>query len=270
MREDVKKLAVRRVKPLVSDAVWQRLRGLGGATDAAHASPAGQRPLPTLTELGRSFGTDKAKGHHYTEHYERHLGHLRDTRFTLLEIGIGGYANANRGGASLQMWRAFFPRAQIVGLDVQDKSHAVAPRIAVYRGSQTDGEVLRRIVAEHGRPQVVIDDGSHRCEHIRATFDILFPLLADDGIYAVEDTQTSYWPRFGGSPDRQARDTTMAMVKDLLDGLNHAEFPDPDYTPSYSDLHVRSVTGYHNLVFIQKGENSEASNIGKDSPLRQP
>ena len=41
---------------------------------------------------------------------------------------------------------------------------------------------------------MVVDDGSHRpADIIRATFRLLFPLLPDgDGIYAIEDTQTSY------------------------------------------------------------------------------
>jgi demethylmacrocin O-methyltransferase len=119
--------------------------------------------------------------------------------------------------------------------------------------------VLERIVADHGRPQVVIDDGSHRPEHIRETFRLLFPLLDDDGVYAIEDTQTSYWPFWGGSMDRQDPTSTMALVKDLIDGLNYEEFLDRGYQPSYSDTHVTGVSAYHNLVFVQKGRNREGS-----------
>ena len=85
----------------------------------------------------------------------------------------------------------------------------------------------------------------------------MFPLLAKGGMYAIEDTQTSYWPRFGGSIDLDDKTTTMALVKDLLDGLNHKEFG--KLKPrSYSDEHVVAVHCYHNLVIIEKGENDEA------------
>ncbi len=52
----------------------------------------------------------------------------------------------------------------------------------------------------------------------------------------------------------------MAMVRRLLDGLNHEEFLDPAYEPSYTDQHVVAVHCYHNLVLIQKGENLEGTN----------
>jgi hypothetical protein len=271
MPQALRTLAVRVVKPLVPEALWRRLRGVAGRTGAATPppqplSPAEQRrrrlQAMDLTELAQEFRTDKWGRHFYTPHYQRHLEHLRGERFTLLEIGIGGYAREKQGGRSLRMWKHFFPRAQVVGLDIEDKSFVEAPRIKAYQGSQVDPEVLERIVAENGRPQVVIDDGSHRPEHIRETFRLLFPLLADDGIYAIEDTQTSYWPKWGGSEDRQDPTTTMAMVKDLLDGLNYEEFLDADYEPSYSDRHVVAVHAYHNLIFIEKGLNNEGGGPG--------
>jgi cephalosporin hydroxylase len=51
---------------------------------------------------------------------------------------------------------------------------------------------------------VVIDDGSHRSEHILATVAHLFPLLPRGSLYAIEDTQTSYWAGYGGSTDPAA------------------------------------------------------------------
>ncbi|MDP2773673.1 MAG: hypothetical protein Q8O61_08955 [Nocardioides sp.] len=265
----------------MSPKVWDRLKAIGSAP--APASPARRtapkrkpaRPAPqlteaqlrrralramSLTELADHFGTDKTGMHFYTPHYERHFGHLRKERFTLLEIGIGGYARSRKGGASLRMWKHFFPNAQIVGLDIQDKSFVRAPRIDSYQGSQDDEALLRRIVAEKAPVKLVVDDGSHRPEHIRKTFQVLFPLLEDGGVYAIEDTQTSYWPEWGGSEDRHDPTTTMALVKDLIDGLNYEEYVDESYEPTYTDLNVVAVHCYHNLVFIEKGRNAEGTN----------
>ena len=213
-----------------------------------------------LTGLAKEFGTDKWGNHRYTPHYQRHLEHLRDREFTLLEIGIGGYDRDREGGASLKMWSWFFPRARIIGLDIEDKSFVDDDRIRSVVGSQADPDVLARIVAEEGAPLVVVDDGSHRPEHVRATFRTLFPLLSAGGFYAIEDTQTSYWPRWGGSTDRQDPLTTMALVKDLVDGLNWVEFLDDDYQPTYTDRWVAAVHCYHNLVIIEKGLNEEWTN----------
>ena len=158
------------------------------------------------------------------------------------------------------MWKWFFTRAQIVGVDIEDKSFIDQSRITSYLGSQTDRALMERIVREHGAPTIVIDDGSHRSQDVVDSFAILFPMLADDGLYVIEDIQTSYWPRWGGSLDPDDPNTSMAMVRRLLDGLNHEEFLDPAYEPSYTDQHVVAVHCYHNLVLIQKGENAEGTN----------
>lgn len=273
MNKMLKTVAVKTVKPVVGDAAWQRLRAVARAATAPppvravvpaktkpNVTATKPPPLTSLTELGKEFKTDKVSNHRYTEHYERHLKHLRSKEFTLLEIGIGGYRRDLAGGASLRMWKAFFPKAQIIGLDIEDKSFVDEERIRTYQGSQTDEDMLHRIVADAGGDvQVIIDDGSHRSQHIRATFRVLFPLLADGGIYAIEDTQTSYWPEMGGSENRHDPQTTMAFVKDLVDGLNYEEYVDDEYDPSYSDLNVTAVHAYHNLVVIEKGRNAEGT-----------
>ncbi len=256
------------VRPVIGDKAWRSLRAAQGKrrrggpeAELERRSRAGD-----LTWLGRHFKTDKAGFHRYTQHYQTHFAPLRDKQVVLLEIGIGGYSRAGAGGASLRMWKHYFRRGRIYGLDIEDKSFVDEERIRSFQGSQADAELLQRIVAEVGRPDIVIDDGSHRPEHILTTFEVLFPLLADDGIYVVEDTQTSYWPEWGGAEDPEDRETSMAMLKRLCDGLNHVEFVTEGYEPTYTDLHVVAAHFYHNLVFIQKGLNTEKTH--KEGILR--
>jgi len=214
----------------------------------------------TLTDLAVKYGTDKWGSHFYTRHYEAHLARFRDQKFQLIEIGVGGYNNEGIGGASLQMWRSFFPKARIIGVDIEDKSFVDTHRVRTVIGDQTDADLLRRLVL-HGLPTMVfIDDGSHRPADVIKTFSVAFPLLPDGAVYAIEDIQTSYWPEFGGSEDLNDQTTSIALVKRLIDGLNHEEFLDPGYKPSYFDEHVRAVHCYHNLVVIEKGNNQEGTN----------
>ncbi len=207
------------------------------------------------------MGTDKEGAHSYADAYEHHLGHLRGEPITLLEIGIGGYADPGLGGASLRMWKEYFPFARIVGLDIEDKSSLAEDRITILRGDQADRAFLGRIALEHGPFDVVIDDGSHRCKHVIASFGALFPHLTENGIYAIEDLQTSYWETYGGSSGPDRTGTSMTMLQSLVDGLNYAEFDIPSYEPTYTDRWVRSATFYHNLAFIQKGPNLEPSHL---------
>jgi hypothetical protein len=256
-----KRALVRIVKPRVSPASWQRMRSLAASLSHAAASRRVESQLRNmnLSELAVHFKTDKCGIHKYTQHYQRHLQQWRHERFVLLEIGIGGYSRAGRGGASLRMWKHYFPKAQIVGLDIEDKSFVIEDRIQAYRGSQVDEAILHRIVDEAGPIRVIVDDGSHRPEHIRRTFALLFPLLEQGGTYIIEDTQTSYWPDWGGSDDRHDPNTTMGLIKDLVDGLNYEEFDDETYVPTYTDRNIVAIHAYHNLAIIEKGANAEGT-----------
>jgi hypothetical protein len=217
-----------------------------------------------LADIARRHGTDKVDTHAYTRHYARHLGHLRDRPIRLLEIGIGGYADPRAGGGSLRMWRDYFRQGMIVGLDLWDKRSHAEERIRIYQGSQADPAVLQRVIEECGPFDVVVDDGSHVCAHILASFAYLFARgLADEGIYAIEDLQTSYWPSFGGHDPPTAK-TSMGLIRDLCDGLNYNERHRPNRQPTYTEQHVVGVHCYHNLAFIEKGRNDLPSNMIRD------
>lgn len=226
-----------------------------------------------LVELAQLHGTDKWGSHYYAKNYEQHFGPFREKKINLLEIGIGGEGNIAAGGQSLRMWRDFFPNATIYGLDIYDKKAHEEDRIKIIQGSQNDVLVLETIVRESGGLDLVVDDGSHVNSHVIKSFQTLFPLLNDNGIYVVEDLQTSYWSGYGGatvfaySGMPSMEKTSMGFFKSLVDGLNYEEFNKPGYQPSYFDAHITSITFYHNMVFIQKGDNNEGSNFVRNNVL---
>jgi len=215
-----------------------------------------------LDKLGDIHGTDKIIGHFYTKHYEYHFRPYRSKKINLLEIGVGGYDDPKLGGNSLRMWKNYFPSGNIFSLDIHDKSQLQEKRVKIFKGSQVDLEFLDTVAKEAGSFDIIIDDGSHLNEHVIETFKFMFPKLKDGGIYVVEDTQTSYWPDFGGdSHDLKKPQTMMNFFKDLVDSLNHKEFVIEGYSPSYYDQKIISMHFYHNMIFIYKGNNDEESNI---------
>jgi hypothetical protein len=225
-----------------------------------------------LIRLGELFGSDKWGNHWYLQHYRTHFESLRKKRINLLEIGVGGYADPSQGGNSLRTWKAYFPHANIFGIDIYDKRKLEEKRIKIFQGSQIDEVFLRDVVDRIGGVDIVIDDGSHLNTHVVQTFGILFPLLRNPGIYVVEDTQTSYWPGFGGSSrDLNAPSTIMGHFTSLAHCLNHEEILRDERSPSEFDRHIVAMHFYHNLIFIFKGDNSEGSNVlrhdGSDSQI---
>ena len=157
------------------------------------------------------------------------------------------------------MWKSFFPKANIFAVDIFDKKPQEEDRIKIFKGSQADGDFLRWIVAKIGGVDIVIDDGSHLNEHVALSFDALFPILSVDGIYAIEDLQTSYWSEFGGSEDPLAPGTSIARLKAMIDGLNWEEFRSLRASGLFDQI-ISGMHFYHNLCFINKGPNTEGSN----------
>jgi hypothetical protein len=174
-----------------------------------------------LDSIAMLEGTDKSsRGHGYTKHYESHLrGHRRQYR-TVLEIGVGGVTSESGyemtvGGQSLRMWRAYFPRAEIIGVDVNHKK-VESSRITFRCGDQSDEQFLERLAHEFAPFDIIIDDGSHIGRHVRTTFSHLFSHLKPGGYYVIEDLEGAYreWGE-GGPPNTPG--TQAALLKDLVD-----------------------------------------------------
>jgi hypothetical protein len=186
------------------------------------------------------------KWDHYLRMYDRHFSRFRGTAFKLLEIGISH-------GGSLEIWRKYFgPDATIFGIDVNEACRKIddPPSINVRIGSQADPDFLKSIVAEMGGVDVVIDDGSHRVTHQRASFKFLFPRISPNGIYLIEDLHSNYWRgEFEGGWKR--RSTFIEQMKDLIDDLHGFWHKRPQ---RHKDAHriIESLSFYDSAIVIEK------------------
>ena len=221
-------------------------------------------PMRVLASLS---GSDKIGGHDYIGTYARFFSKYRNRRISLLEIGVGGY-DQSTGGKSLLLWEAYFPRARVVAIDVFDKTKLSRGRIRVYQCSQIDEKGLHEIASRHGPFDIVIDDGSHLNEHQIRSFEILFLLMKEEGLYVVEDTQTSYWPAYGGgsigSPGYSSSATN--YFKGLVDGLNHVEYlPSARAAAGPFREQISGIYFQHNLVVLVKGKNTGVSSFGVEA-----
>jgi hypothetical protein len=55
-------------------------------------------------------------------------------------------------------------------------------------GKQNNELFLKKVNDKYGNFDVIIDDGSHELDDILASFNTLFPLLNDKGVYIIENT----------------------------------------------------------------------------------
>jgi len=135
------------------------------------------------------YNTDKKSFDLYFRTYEEIFAPLADSPVHLLELGISQ-------GGSLELWRDYFRRGTIAGIDVNPVTlRDGGPRIRVYRGLQQDTALLDRVRAETapGGFDIIIDDCSHIGEFTALSFWHLFDRhLKPGGLYVIEDWGTGY------------------------------------------------------------------------------
>ncbi len=137
-----------------------------------------------LCKLAFKYKSDKCRRrgkHTYTEYYYKLFKDKRKTIKKVLEIGIGK-------GASLRMWRDFFPKAKIYGIDYRKELLISRGRIESFLYDQRRREHLINLIDKIGPDiDLVIDDGSHRPRDQIFTCLILMALIKRGVTYVIED-----------------------------------------------------------------------------------
>lgn len=142
--------------------------------------------MKLLDELAVKYGADKTPRlkHHYTDVYAS-LFPLRELDvFKVCEIGTAE-------GASLFMWRDYFPNATIYGGEIDSKRVDMLQnqdRIQVFKCDQFNYKDVTALIEKTGGDiDLFIDDGSHHPTHQLFTCAWIMPLLKKDAIYVIED-----------------------------------------------------------------------------------
>jgi cephalosporin hydroxylase len=146
--------------------------------------------------LLNKYDSDKIE---YLKYYDPIFEPWLEKRVDILELGIFK-------GGSLLLWKDYFPKGNIVGVDINlPTNFPPIDRIRIFKGYQDDPAFLTSVAnqtAPYGY-DFIIDDASHIGELSKKSFWYLFDNhLKPGGIYAIEDWGTGYWNEWpDGSPN---------------------------------------------------------------------
>lgn len=216
--------------------------------------------MDELSALATRYASDKVM-HGFTPFYHAHLRGRRGKFRKVLEIGVFQ-------GASLLMWRDYFPRAQVHGLDLRDPGLLSSERVHVHLGDQSERAVLDRLVGNIGSGfDLVVDDGGHTMAQQQVSLGQLFPHVRPGGFYVVEDLHTSYMEAIGLYRDGKAVGSYPTGVEvgvpttfDVIAGLAAGDtiaapfMTDEEYT--YVRQHTSRVT-----LFDRDGDRQHITSI---------
>lgn len=136
------------------------------------------RTSSSLAELGRLYGSDKPV--QYAPFYDILLESRQASVRSVFEIGIFK-------GGSLRMWRDYFFRAQIYGMDINPDALFTEERIRTFQGDQASAGAIRKVADTCGPFDLIVEDGSHKPGHQVMNAEFLMPYLSPCGLYIIED-----------------------------------------------------------------------------------
>jgi hypothetical protein len=139
-----------------------------------------------LQVILNKYNTKKnSKYNNYGKYYDRYLNNYINKQIRYLEIGMAK-------GESLLAMCEYFVNAQVIaGIDrnpfcitFEEKKKNIFVEI----GKQNNELFLKKVNDKYGGFDIIIDDGSHELDDILVSFNTLFPLLNDKGVYIIENT----------------------------------------------------------------------------------
>lgn len=170
-----------------------------------------------LSDLSEKYGSDKGfsgnsfmtkngwQYHSYTDMYDLILKNKKNQVLNFFEMGIGTtdtsflYNMGKNGtvGASLRMWKEYFPNAHIYGADIDSKCLFVEDRISTYVADQLSAESLTNLVKSIDKKfDVIVDDGLHEYESNICMYENMISSLNVNGFYIIEDIKNSTLYRY--------------------------------------------------------------------------
>ena len=195
-----------------------------------------------LAQLCDQYGSDKGEvgcdnrpypwpAHSYTDLYDFLFPPIRNNVQIVIECGIGtnnpnllsSMGERGRPGASLRVWRDYFPNAQVIGLDIDENTLFTDERIITFQCDQTSAESIQRFrteaALEPSSVDLIIDDGLHEISAGITFFENMVDLLAVNGTYIIEDITPNDAPRYSKYLKRWGNSFSIWLVDIRKPGL---------------------------------------------------
>jgi hypothetical protein len=170
-----------------------------------------------LSLLCDFYGTDKGESktighpykwdsHSYADYYSRIFSHCRNSVQKVFECGIGtnnpnlasSMGSSGRPGASLRVWRDYFPNALVFGADIDQDILFEEDRIKTYYIDQCNPQSIKDYwkMAATNEFDFMIDDGLHTFEAGVTLFRFSIDRLSHHGVYVIEDVSMENLSKF--------------------------------------------------------------------------
>tara|TARA_B100001121_G_scaffold225071_1_gene198277 strand:+ start:896 stop:1693 length:798 start_codon:yes stop_codon:yes gene_type:complete len=199
-----------------------------------------------LTNLCEKYNSDKGgnkspffeAGNNYSDFYYQIFNKNRFIYKKIFECGIGTNNNIlesnmtlnGKPGASLRVWKEFFPNAEIYGADIDKNILFSENRINTFYVDQFNTKSIMEMWSDIKQENfdLIIDDGAHFFDANINLYENSFLKLKKSGMYVIEDIRLSELKKF------------------------YKYFENSNHNVQFISVHSKSTDGSSNLVVIEK------------------
>ena len=166
--------------------------------------------ISEINNLCEKYGSDKGVStssvkpynwlpHSYADIYDLIFRLKKDEIKLLIECGIGtdnpnlpsSMGIKGKPGASLRVWKDYFPNANIIGVDIDENILFFENRIQTYQCDQTNNSSISKFISnanlKKNTVDIIIDDGLHEFQAGKTFFENTIEYLTQNGFYIIED-----------------------------------------------------------------------------------
>lgn len=170
-----------------------------------------------LSRLSEKYGSDKGASntetknylpweyHTYTDLYDILFNLSRFKIESVFECGLGtndesfksNMTKNGKPGASLKMWKDYFPNAKIFGADIDEKILFSEERIITFHMDQTSKDSINDVWSKiPDKFDIFIDDGLHEFHAGVILYENSINKIKDNGVYIIEDVMLEDLPKY--------------------------------------------------------------------------
>jgi len=222
--------------------------------------------MKTLEKLFNQSEHFSTKWKKYFQIYDKMFYKYRNKNITFVEIGIFQ-------GGSLEIWKNYFGKSsRIIGIDLNPKCKKFKNKnknIDVFIGDQSNPIFWKKFFKKVGNVDIILDDGGHTNKQQILTVLNTIKHINDYGKLVIEDTHTSYLPKFG-NPNKYS---FINFTKQIIDQINYT-FPFSIKKKFKNDIgkYVYGLSFYESIVEFKINrkqciENKFLQNFGKSSGI---
>lgn len=212
-----------------------------------------------MKKIGEIHYNNKVVKNAYQNIYSKFISFIEFEK----EAGMVEIGSSN---SSLNFWLNIFSNVFLYSADINN-DYIERDRYKLIQMDQSIEKELKNLKSHiNHKLYLIIDDGSHIADHQLLTFNNLFPLLENNGVYIIENIECSYWSKrsiygYETKYGYKHPDSIVEIFKNIVDCVNKDFIKEEIISPIEHIDKIQNIIFSRNCIIITKMDLTVDKNI---------